>query len=216
MSETKNEVNVMLDLETLGTAPGCVIVSIGAVFFNPEAGTVNDMNTFYRSLDIDSCLRTGLTVDGGTLKWWMAQSDQVRGEVKSTEGPGLSEVLHDFYAWVLGHHSSPTVKQVLMWGKGPAFDCAILRAAYEKANCSRWLPWEPDRGNRCHRTLVKMFPEIPEPDRGGNTAHNALGDAIHQARHNVAIHQYLKARLKDWREASASRGIIQTPASHAL
>lgn len=183
-------VNVMLDLECFGTAPGCVLVSVGAVMFGADTG----LGTwFYQTIDIQSCLKAGLTVDGETLKWWMSQTDDVRKEVKTTEGVHLSVFAQDFYDWIMAHHSHPSPKDVLMWGKGAAFDCAILRAALEAVDAT--LPWEPDRGNRCHRTLIKTFPEVPEPERVG-TQHNGLDDAVHQANHNIAVHHHL-AKMRE-------------------
>lgn len=61
--------NIMLDLETLGTCPGSVILQIGAVRSN---------NGLERTITIDSCLRAGLTVDGDTIGWWLRQSEAAR------------------------------------------------------------------------------------------------------------------------------------------
>ena len=66
--------NVMLDLETLGTSPGCIILSIGAVFFDKN-GLGQE---FYQTIDVQSSIDAGLTMSGGTFKWWMGQQGAVR------------------------------------------------------------------------------------------------------------------------------------------
>lgn len=59
--------DVMVDLETLGRRAGCVIVSIGAVKFDPKTGFVDVDNSFYKAITVESAMRYGLTVDPSTL-----------------------------------------------------------------------------------------------------------------------------------------------------
>lgn len=70
--------HVMVDLETLGTKPGSVILSIGAVTFDLD-GSGRDGRTFYQRVNIQSCLDAGMTVDGDTVEWWFhPDRDQAR------------------------------------------------------------------------------------------------------------------------------------------
>jgi Mesyanzhinovviridae exonuclease len=80
--------HVMLDLETLGTEAGCVVVAIGAVAFDPMGAYVHppDMTNlqsdeFYAVIDIQSCLDAGLRINGNTLYWWLQQSPDARRHV---------------------------------------------------------------------------------------------------------------------------------------
>lgn len=61
--------NVMIDLETFGTRPGSVIVSIGAVEFSMDG--IGE--AYYRAIDVASSLLAGLTIDEITVKWWREQ-----------------------------------------------------------------------------------------------------------------------------------------------
>ena len=63
--------DVMVDLETLGRRAGCVIVSVGAVKFDPKTGFVDTDNAFYKAITVESAMRYGLRVDPDTLRWWM-------------------------------------------------------------------------------------------------------------------------------------------------
>ena len=71
---------IMVDLETLGTAPGSVILSIGAVRFDVEKGLLDE---FYVNIDVESSQRLGLTIDGDTVMWWLKQSDAARAKCRT-------------------------------------------------------------------------------------------------------------------------------------
>ena len=64
---------IMIDLETLGKRPGCIISSIGAVVFDPRSDWIGD--TLHTHIDwADSELR-GFKADIDTVKWWLKQDD---------------------------------------------------------------------------------------------------------------------------------------------
>lgn len=150
--------NTMLDIETLGTEPGCVIVSIGAVKFNED--TIG--NTFHRTIDIESCTDAGLTIDGDTLQWWLKQD----AKEELTGSDDLEEVLNAFAMFCEGD----------VWANAPTFDCRILGAAYSALGME--TPWEY-YDERCYRTLKDI---VTVPIEQNGTKHNALDDAISQAK----------------------------------
>ncbi|MWG34791.1 3'-5' exoribonuclease [Halomarina oriensis] len=154
---------MMLDLETLGLDPGCVILSLGAVAFDEEGVK----ETFSRSISLKSCDEAGLEIDAGTLEWWLGQDENVQEQL--TGGDELTEVLHEFSEFYSGAEE--------IWGNSPSFDCEILSAAYDAANAP--VPWEFYH-ERCFRTL-KAMPGAVDLEREGDH-HDALDDAVHQAR----------------------------------
>lgn len=182
--------DVMVDLETLGTRPGSVILSIGAVFFHPVGGLGPE---FYAVIDVASSCVAGLVGDASTIKWWSEQSEAAR-EVYSQAfngyGVDLSVVLTQFGAWLDEHGTGE--KAVKVWGNGAAFDNAILAEAYKRASVR--LPWR-FFNDRCFRTLKNLAVVNPglEPKFEG-VRHNALADAKHQARWAIAIMQQLVDR----------------------
>lgn len=157
---------VMLDLETLGLEPSCAIVSIGAVRFDVD-GIGVDGPHFHRSISLGSCQDVGLTIDAATLEWGLDNLPAPRHQL--TGGEDLAVVLDDFADWV-GNADE-------IWANSPAFDCSILGAAYEAIGGP--VPWEYYQ-ERCHRTLTDAT-GVTAPEREGEQ-HNALDDAIHQAR----------------------------------
>lgn len=167
-----NQPNFMIDIETLGSTPGSVITSIGAVRFD-LAGT---HESFYYRIDPESCIAAGLTLDVSTVLWWMKQSDEARAEFGKPAEP-LEKVLHYLAAFLQDSGVQPVV-----WGNSAGFDCGLLAAAYRATGIP--VPWRFSN-ERCYRTLKNLFPHIPLTRTG--THHNALDDAITQAHHAIDI-----------------------------
>lgn len=171
-----NQPNFMIDIETLGSTPGSVITSIGAVRFD-LAGT---HESFYYRIDPETCIAAGLTIDVSTVLWWMKQSDEARAEFGKPAEP-LEEVLHHLTAFLCDGYG------VAVWGNSAGFDCGLLAAAYRATGIP--VPWR-FTNERCYRTLKAMFPHIPLTRTG--THHNALDDATTQALHAIDILLYLQ------------------------
>ena len=160
----------MLDIETLGSKPGSVITSIGAVKFGD--GVITER--FYRRIDPQSCVDVGLKMDVSTVLWWMKQSDDARAEFEGAAKP-LPHALLAFKQFV-GNTEAQDGAQV--WGNGAAFDNALLSAAFDACNLPR--PWKYSN-DRCYRTVKALFPSIQIQRTGVH--HNALNDAESQAMH---------------------------------
>ena len=177
--------NIMIDLETLGTTADSVILSIGAVRFDLEAGTVFDDegSTFYRSVAVEK--QVGRTISADTLTWWTGQGKDAQA-VFTEPKTSLVFALMDLQEWV-----DPTEGAYpYVWSNGADFDLPMLVHAFDQAELV--CPWKPYAG-RCYRT----FKNLPgaraiKVERQGQH-HNALDDAIYQARHLCAIHQSLFA-----------------------
>ena len=171
--------NVMVDLETLGRRAGCVIVSVGAVKFDPQTGFVDTDNTFYKAITVESAMRYGLRVDPDTLRWWMRQSDAARAVFDDPNATSIQAALVQFAVWVSEDGEYDNVK---MWGNGASFDNPILAAGFEAVDIIQpWQFWN----DRCYRTKKADHRDIPLNHNG--VAHNALDDAVAQAHHLCAI-----------------------------
>lgn len=170
--------DLMTDLETLGTVPGCSILSIGAVFFDHN-GLGEE---FYMVASRKSCKKLKLHEDPGTLKWWEGQSEEARKVLTAAgakDAPPLDYVLSKFNEFVKAR--CPGVK---VWGCGADFDNAILQVAYRAAGMH---PAWAFTNNRCYRTLKGFSSDLKIVREG--TYHNALSDAQNQARHAIQVLQ---------------------------
>jgi hypothetical protein len=164
----------MVDLETWGTTPGCDIRSIGAVVFDPIAGTLGE--EFY--VNVSGGEHYDLVRDPSTVAWWAQQSDEAQSALLSNVKPLVTGVV-DFHLW-WNIQSAGQSDYVRFWAHGPHFDEQILAAVFRAVGaCS--IPWNY-RAPRDLRTMleaVNMDPKTGIPDFG--TAHNALDDAKAQA-----------------------------------
>lgn len=162
-------IDIMLDLETCGVKPGCIVLSIGASSF--------DLNhTFYKKL-CASCLKgAGLKEDPDTMKWWSKQDPIARAEAFSGTDSSVQVLgaFSDFLRALEVEH-----KDVYVWGNGADFDLPILAAVYETFGMR--TPWKPFNG-RCYRTLKNLYHNI-KMERFEGMKHTALADAKNQAQH---------------------------------
>jgi exodeoxyribonuclease VIII len=159
-----------LDIETLDLAPTAVILSIGVAVFAPSGEVVD---TFYSPLRRDDQEWVGRTTNADTLAWWQQQSPEARA-ILHTKGTAVHWVLEDLSHFLTKHQ----VEGVYGWGAD--FDNATVRCLARSLGQPE--PWHY-RMNRCGRTVVALAGNrIVPPERVG-THHNALDDAIFQARH---------------------------------
>lgn len=161
--------HAMIDLETMGKVPGMAIVSIGAVIFDPRYGKVSD-ETFYVELDWENQDRF---ICPETREWWSKQSPEAQEALYGLDD--LDSALRQLASWL-----PPDVK---VWGNGATFDISCLEDAYRQLEIE--IPWKFWNVRDC-RTILDMY----ESSRGGfnkssnrKGAHNALQDAIYQAKY---------------------------------
>lgn len=173
--------HIMIDLETFGTAQTSIFFSIGACFFDPENGKIGD--TFERNLNIQEQIDLGRTFSANTIKWWFSQSDEARAKVKNKES-GFKKTLEDFAFFVKTGHENTKV-----WGNGSTFDISILENAYGEEK-QPWAFWNV----RDVRTVVDLaYPKIKRDSFVfDGIKHDALSDAIHQAKYVSAMWAELK------------------------
>lgn len=176
----ENKINVMVDIETTGTEPGCCVLSIALVPFCTEY----PLDTFYETISHLDCKLEGLTDDSQTLAWWDKQKPEVQEEAFSGTR-SLRSVLESMSHY-LAELGEP--KNIILWGNGKDFDNVILTHCFKRLRIKQ--PWHY-RNNRCYRDLAAMYPMFPKGDIA--QAHNALHDAQAQASHAETI---LKAVMR--------------------
>lgn len=175
-------IDVMIDLETLGTTPGSVVLSIGAAASDSYTGP-DDLN-FHGKIDVRDSLHAGLTVDPDTMSWWRKQpADVWRETVQAGEDPdlGLRSVLGRFTEWLAtlrkGDPQSKTGAKLRLWGDSASFDLGLLAAACRAAGQPQ--PWSYQE-EYCYRTLRNVL-ESEKPR--SKTQHDGLSDAQAQLAH---------------------------------
>lgn len=160
--------HLMIDFETLGTTPDCVVISLGACLFTPKGGIKDDL---YIRFDMSEQLKLGRKIDSETLEWWMSQSDRARAVFKEKNGESIRKT-HAFISRML-MNSDP--KKVRVWCKGLDFDVSIINDIFGMFDQpTPWKFWNV----ACFRTFLYLTGI--KVDRS-KIAHNALDDARAQA-----------------------------------
>ena len=155
--------DIMIDIETVGTGPDACILTIAAQTFDPNALGYLPQD-YYARVDIDS--QPNREVDDATVEWWATQSEEAQDEAFGEEGRiPLKQALEELSK--LCFHCN------LTWANGTTFDMVILENAYKQEQLP--LPWR-FWNVRDARTVYSLYPDLPKP----KASHHALEDCKRQ------------------------------------
>lgn len=178
--------DIMLDLETLSTRPEAVILTIGAVKFNPfvqdEFG-----ETLYIKPNVDEQIEVGRHVDEGTIEWWGKQPEDIREDAMGEDGRiSIEDTLKRLNKFLVGADN--------IWAQGPIFDIGILENLYRaRTQPPPWQHWRI----RDSRTLFGVHGDPRKQGRDG--FHNAVADCVYQAQGVQQIFSELGLKAYTWK-----------------
>lgn len=167
-----SKIHGMIDLETLGVSPDSVIMTLGAIKFNPW-GTEHDLHDpLYLRGDIEEQTTVyNRTIDDNTIAWWQKQDQSVIDEAFGDhDRVDLDSLTTQLNKWCVGLD--------VVWAQGPSFDIVMLENLYK--NVGKPVPWNFWQ-IRDSRTLFSLMPKDPRKDFTFE-AHNALEDCKIQAK----------------------------------
>lgn len=168
--------HLMVDLETMAVTPRTVVLTLGAVVFNPFTDEI--YNELYFKIDLDDQDKLGREIDQNTLDWWAKQNPEVMEEAFSPDGRvSFEEAVNQFHKFAWGCDK--------FWSHGAVFDLMILEDMYRQLN--RTPPWE---FWRCRDTRTLFDLADPEMEKSASQ-HNALFDAIRQAKGVQTVYRKL-------------------------
>lgn len=173
--------DLMLDLETWGTNPGCVVVQIGACFFDNKTGQIGE--TFSRNIDPRDSVKQGFLMEVDTILWWLGQEKAAQDAVHK-HSFHVSDTLVAFNSFLQGK------KIDRVWcHKG--FDFPLLAAYYRKMDMPFPLNHWTFRDLHTILDLAKM--NIKNRKRDG-IFHNGLDDCLFQVKYLVEALQIISNR----------------------
>ncbi len=169
--------DVMIDLETMGTRPDAAIIQIGAVLFEPVyGGKVLNGQGFNKHVLLQD---SSGSIDHGTLCFWLTEkSAHKMGTALGNEAVHLAVALDELVHWPYRSYGLSWEAIGGVWALPSDFDIPILKSAFNWIG--RDVPWDR-RATRDARTLFEIMGGRPEIDWTGMTPHDALDDAIGQA-----------------------------------
>ena len=162
-------ISFTLDIETLSTTHNSVVLTIGAVKFNPFTQQPSYAE-LYERLDADDQIEKGRDVSEITLEWWTKQPDDIQEEALGPQNrKPVIEVLHALNKFLVGADK--------IWCQGPHFDITILESLYKQYGVSsNWQYWQIMDS----RTFFGVHGD--PRDKASKTLHNAVEDCKSQSR----------------------------------
>ena len=155
--------DIMIDIEGLGTGPDAAILTIAAQSFDPF-GTGYYDRQYYARITLESQENRAIQQD--TIDWWATQPAESRDEAFAEDNRiPLDQALDELGKLIW--------KSKRVWAQGPTYDINILEHAYKSYGKS--LPWQ-FYNVRDARTIYSLWPELPKPP----TSHHALEDCRRQ------------------------------------
>lgn len=176
--------HLMLDLETLGATPGSIVLSAGAVAFDPyhEIISEEEQHRFYRNFGITPQKDLGLDFEAGTFLWWL-QQDKAAIDALLRKQVHIKEGIQSFINFFKRNGYT------YIWSHGAGFDVPVIEHIMRLLELE--IPWKfwNVRDTRTIFHLAKI-----KPNRSEGTHHNALDDSIQQAK--AVQRAYSKLGLK--------------------
>lgn len=172
-----SRVDIMVDIETLGTKINSTIFQIAAAVFNIETGEI--FETFDKVADISL---DNIKVDGSTLKWWLNTDMHLLHKLLSKGEKPPYVLLLDFLEFLSKYKND----EVYLWGNGIIFDNAMIKYQAEEFGMSYPIKYKNDRDVRTLLELTSLVTNIPENeiknmfDKNDLIKHNALDDVKRQ------------------------------------
>lgn len=162
--------DVMLDIETFSTKPNAVILTFGAVKFDPYSDS-DPSDAMYVKLNVDDQIVMNRDVDENTLEWWSKQDPEVYEEATSEDDRiELIDFTKQLNKFLVGSSK--------IWAQGAVFDITIIENLYNQLGVpAPWAYWQI----KDSRTIFDTFND-PRKEFLSNNAHNALADAYAQAK----------------------------------
>jgi len=162
-------IHAMIDIETLDTQPGSVVLSVGAVKFDPYKLTDPHTKTLWRP-SVDEQLSAGRSTSESTLEWWSRQEEHIKQSTFTEDGRiDLDGFFKDLNKFLVGVDK--------IWCQGPQFDMVILEDLFKQfEHHMNWAYWQV-----CDcRTIFNMMPVDPRKAIQQDL-HSAEEDAYWQA-----------------------------------
>jgi len=161
--------DIMIDIESLDTSPYCVILTIGAVRFDPKGTGVVERLELRPTIE-DQTEVYNRVINDDTIRWWSTQNPAALDEAMGEQGrESFKECMEKLYKFCWNRRA--------VWSNGASFDCVVMETAWQQLDMR--IPW-PFYTVRDTRTLYEVA-GVKLKDGGHVTSHKAVEDAERQA-----------------------------------
>jgi hypothetical protein len=161
--------DIMIDIESLDTSPYCVILTIGAVRFDPKGTGVVERLELRPTIE-DQTEVYNRVINDDTIRWWGTQNPAALEEAMGDQDrESFKECMEKLYKFCWNRRA--------VWSNGASFDCVVMETAWQQLDMR--IPW-PFYTVRDTRTLYEVA-GVKLKDGGHVTSHKAVEDAERQA-----------------------------------
>lgn len=175
-------IDIMTDIETLGTNKDSTIFQISAIAFDIITG--DHKAEFNQIVDIEKNKEVNGT--GSTLKWWLNTNKELLQNLLNQGAYSSEDVLSNFYNWI--NELKSQYSEVNLWGNGILFDNALIQAQLRDMGLDYPISYKNDRDVRTIVDLACMKLSLSEKELKDKfndselVEHNALDDVKYQIR----------------------------------
>lgn len=190
--ERKERLDIMIDLETLGTSAGSIILSVAMKAFRLDGGEPPTDFCYHQHISVLSSLMQHLRSDVATEDWWAKQPEDARrnimeGQKGALEVGGVMRLIYEVLAMYNDQY------QMYLWGRGVGgFDLPILDFVMKKVVGDGYkTPWKYWSAVDV-RSVVGFCEECGMDMEKRSTPHDAMADVEKQIVDVQTCWQYVK------------------------
>lgn len=167
--------HIMIDIESLDTSPYCVILTIGAVRFDPRGDGIVEKLELRPTIE-DQTEIYNRVINDDTIRWWSTQNPAALEEAMGdNDREPLKDCMEKLYKFCWNRQA--------VWSHGAPFDVVVMETAMRQTLSDRPnpIPW-PFYTVRDTRTLFEIAGvSLKDKKYATKTTHKAVEDAAHQA-----------------------------------
>jgi hypothetical protein len=185
-------IDIMTDIETLGTDADSTIFQISAIAFNIETG--EQIQEFNQIADI-SKNENEIKVTGSTLQWWLQTNKELFNSLLNGGEYSSEEVLRNFHDWISQFENEEN--SIYLWGNGILFDNKMIKHQMESIGLIYPISYKNDRDVRTLLELASIKSNLTEREIKDfysdetELEHNAIDDVKFQIRLAVGCYNTL-------------------------
>lgn len=177
------KIDIVCDIETLGTKPGSAIIQIAAI-----AGSFVDNKTYAVFNEYIKPDKTS-NIDLDTVVWWSTKNSELFKKILEAGKINEHDAIAKFVSWMedvrkdVADNEEDKKAELLFWGNGALFDNIFIKTSCEKYGVTYPIKYWNDRDLRTLYSLYAIKHNISEKELkeklapAGFVAHDALNDA---------------------------------------
>lgn len=151
-------VDIMADIETLGTKSDSTVFQVSAIAFDITTGEIYD--EFNQLINIET---ERIRADGNTIKWWLKTDKELLTKLLTDKNAiDSTTVWQNFHSWITTQ--SDTNKNIYLWGNGILFDNKMIQVQMNDYQLDYPIFYRNDRDLRTLLELASIKSELTSRD----------------------------------------------------